>query len=213
MWLYVIGGDSGPLKIGYSGNPKARVRDLNISSPVQLEIKHTREVAGLTCKFTEKYAHALLASRWVKGEWFDVTPDQAIAAIRLADEGVSAGRLPPGPSVQNATGATTQSSGVPFGVSSMTPQRAVAARRYGYLLEAASRRGRDIEPLMDARRKLDRIHDDVRRECGAIGLTLLERVVGVGDSIATLPGSYRQYHIMRRFVFSALDRVFRLTSD
>ena len=130
MCLYVIGGDSGPLKIGYSGNPKNRLRELNVASPLDLEIKHTRNVPELTCKFTEKYAHALLSSRWVRGEWFDVSLEQAIAAIRLADEGVRAGRLPPGPSVQDATGAAAQSSGVPFGLSSLTPHRAVAARRW-----------------------------------------------------------------------------------
>lgn len=210
-YLYVIGGETGPHKVGFTIKPTYRLTALGIGSPVPLTMKHMIPVPWVTRKFSEKYAHALLASRHSHGEWFDVTADQALAAIKLGDRGTREGRLPPGKSIAEVNGEDSRTSGKPFGVTNLTPTRAIAAVRYGRLLRGSCRKSCRAEESLDERRKVEQIHDAVRGRLGEVGVTLLKRVVGVGEPIAALPGSYRQYHIMREFVFLALDDVFRLT--
>ena len=211
-YLYVIGADTGPHKVGFTIKPTYRLTTLGIGSPVPLTIKHVIAVPWVTRKFSEKYAHALLASRHSHGEWFDVTADQALSAIRLGDKGTREGRLPPGKSIAEMNGEDSRTSGKPFGVTSLTPARAVAARRYEGLMRSVCHTSGRSEASLDDRRKLEQIHEAVRGNLGEVGVTLLKRVVGIGEPIAALPGSYRQYHIMRDFVFLALDDVLRLTA-
>ena len=91
--IYVIGGATGPKKIGIARNPKARLSQIVSSSAAPVRILHSREMddaAGV-----EAHAHHLLSARWVRGEWFKVSLEDAISAIDQAAALVAAGDTRP----------------------------------------------------------------------------------------------------------------------
>jgi len=86
MYVYVIASsDSGPSKIGIANNPQKRLRGLQTGSPTPLQIFATEPI-GFAAAAVERAAHkSLSAHRSVGGgEWFNVTPQEAHAAIRDA---------------------------------------------------------------------------------------------------------------------------------
>jgi hypothetical protein len=79
-YIYFIGSESGPVKIGYSRNPWARVKDISTSNHDTVEllaVVRTNEVS-------ERRIHELLADYRSTGEWFrrDDFIDRLIAAIK-----------------------------------------------------------------------------------------------------------------------------------
>jgi hypothetical protein len=79
-YVYVIAGTHGLVKVGISTDPVARLATLQTGSPDRLRIAFT--APGYGNAFTiEQEAHVILAQHRVAGEWFNVTPDLAIAAI------------------------------------------------------------------------------------------------------------------------------------
>lgn len=81
--VYVIGGEHGRVKIGSSGDPYQRCRDLQTGSPFRLWIEHVTSTLGPALP-VELEAHALLSRHRLNGEWFDVPPDVAVATIAAA---------------------------------------------------------------------------------------------------------------------------------
>ncbi|UPT89574.1 GIY-YIG nuclease family protein [Bradyrhizobium barranii subsp. apii] len=84
--LYVIQDPgSGFLKIGKAFDPEGRLSQFQTGTPHQLTIVHTHcceddaEAPAL-----EPMVHRILAEHRVRGEWFNVTLDQAKAAIAQA---------------------------------------------------------------------------------------------------------------------------------
>ena len=82
--VYVIGGDGGTVKIGMSSKPKVRVRALERSEGRQLAVLHLVHRPLGDAEMVEDLAHALLDAKRTDGEWFDVTPEEAIAAVTEA---------------------------------------------------------------------------------------------------------------------------------
>ena len=84
-FIYVIRGDYNMVKIGVSSNPDARCAALQTGSPYRIELWFAAPVTG-NAYGVESEAHDILVSNGVpmNGEWFDVTPELAIAAIRTA---------------------------------------------------------------------------------------------------------------------------------
>jgi hypothetical protein len=79
-------GMSGPIKIGVSVNPAARLADLQPCSPVPLEI-----VAQMPGDFTvERSLHEAFRDHHSHGEWFRVS----VGLLRVIDE-VNAGTFDP----------------------------------------------------------------------------------------------------------------------
>jgi hypothetical protein len=69
----------GPTKIGITQNDRARGQSLQTGNPRPLNFG-----IGLPCLFSqdvERRVHQRLASKRLVGEWFDVTPEEAEAAI------------------------------------------------------------------------------------------------------------------------------------
>lgn len=64
--LYFIGADIGPIKIGHSCNPAARLRGLQTSSPHKLRLLAVLEDGG----HEEADYHQLFAKHRLHGEWF-----------------------------------------------------------------------------------------------------------------------------------------------
>lgn len=81
-FLYVIAASEiGPVKLGLSIQPEKRVRQLQTGSALPLKIFHTEEIDDALVKAAESALHRLLSHRRLKGEWFDLTVEQAISEV------------------------------------------------------------------------------------------------------------------------------------
>lgn len=76
--LYFIGADVGPIKIGCSHNPKARLKDLQTASPYKLRLLAILEDGG----HEEAAYHRWFAADRLHGEWFQ--PSEKLLA-EIAD--------------------------------------------------------------------------------------------------------------------------------
>lgn len=81
-FVYVISSGEGRFKIGRARDPMERMRGLQVASPVSLEMVYSVEVSQSTQ--AEGHAHKLLTEHRLRGEWFSVTREQAIAAVDSA---------------------------------------------------------------------------------------------------------------------------------
>lgn len=87
--VYVIVEDGGCSKIGIADNPRSRLNGLQTSHPRALTLVHTKQADD--ARLVERVAHALLKGKRASGEWFHVTPEEAICAIDAAIELINAG--------------------------------------------------------------------------------------------------------------------------
>src|SRR5690348_10894187 len=81
-FIYVIGreDDIGPIKIGFSGEPKFRLKSFQVGSPHKLKI-----IGTMPAKFrVEAVMHTRLEAHRLHGEWFDRVPEvmETVEAIR-----------------------------------------------------------------------------------------------------------------------------------
>lgn len=90
--LYVIGGETGPQKIGISTDVGGRLAALQSHSPHVLVAHHQAQPAS-DARLVERVAHQLLAAKRLHGEWFDVSIAEAITAIDQAIDLVESGDL------------------------------------------------------------------------------------------------------------------------
>lgn len=81
--IYFIGGDEGPVKIGYSCNPKARLRQMQTGSPQVLRILAIDEDGSPE---VERWYHERFAAYRQKGEWFERCPEILAEIERLSVE-------------------------------------------------------------------------------------------------------------------------------
>jgi hypothetical protein len=78
--IYVIGPEDGPFKIGHSKNVESRVTEMMVGSWRELKAHFICWGRGqILVKSLERNVHASLrkAGRHIRGEWFDVTVDEA----------------------------------------------------------------------------------------------------------------------------------------
>lgn len=89
-FVYVIRGDHNLTKIGFSTNPTARLATLRTASPFPIDFAYVCAVEGdaAGAMSIEAAAHAMLTRQRVNGEWFDVPPEMAVAAISAASQTV-----------------------------------------------------------------------------------------------------------------------------
>lgn len=90
-YLYVIGPQDGPVKIGYTSDPHARLMNLQTGHDQTLKIHYLREVDADKVAVMEKIVHRQLSYRKIRGEWFNVSAEDAQlqidhAMIRWGDE-------------------------------------------------------------------------------------------------------------------------------
>jgi hypothetical protein len=90
--VYVIACE-GRVKIGRSANPEMRRRGLQSSTPALLTLVHVTDERD-DSSYVETTAHHLLAAKRLAGEWFDVTQEEAIAAVREAMALIDAPKKP-----------------------------------------------------------------------------------------------------------------------
>ena len=78
-FVYFIGPEDGPIKIGSSGDPARRVKTLQSGSPVPLALLGSFK--SKDCVAEEKALHRRFAGSRLHGEWFSRTP----ALLKLVD--------------------------------------------------------------------------------------------------------------------------------
>lgn len=78
--VYVIqAGENGPVKIGHSRNLDSRLRSLRSGSAEPLFVRQTFEAGNVFA--LEKLLHMRFATERLSSEWFNVAPDQVVAAV------------------------------------------------------------------------------------------------------------------------------------
>lgn len=87
-YVYVIGAEDGPQKIGVANDPQSRRAMLQTGNPSLLGVAAAVPVARRHALAVEKQAHRILKSKRIRGEWFNVSPEEAADAIRLAVDAV-----------------------------------------------------------------------------------------------------------------------------
>ena len=84
MFLYVIGAvTDGPVKLGISADPDRRVCQLQTGHSQRLQVYHTEPVQPEKAHLFERLLHKCLRHRRIRGEWFNLSVEQAIADLRF----------------------------------------------------------------------------------------------------------------------------------
>lgn len=89
--VYVIGPNVGPQKIGVTGETSKRLRGLRGANPVELTLHFELKTEPFSARLVERTAHSILSEKRLAGEWFDVTPQEAEAAVLTAFDNVRKG--------------------------------------------------------------------------------------------------------------------------
>jgi hypothetical protein len=89
LYIIAVGGDGGPfkgpVKIGMSNNPQARLQDIRPCSPLGLGLAHIRELPNrIAARRLEMATHNILREHHLDYEWFGVDVHTAIDAIEEA---------------------------------------------------------------------------------------------------------------------------------
>jgi len=84
-FLYVIGGASGPHKVGLSKDPRRRLSQLQVSTHQPLTLKKVTATAARDPRGVEGWAHWLMRDRHLRGEWFDVAEEEAWKHLQAAE--------------------------------------------------------------------------------------------------------------------------------
>lgn len=80
QFVYVIqAGDDGPVKIGYARKPSWRLAQLQCGSWMELHLRAVIPVSE--CIYIEQAAHVVAHSAHIRGEWFDLSPLEAVALV------------------------------------------------------------------------------------------------------------------------------------
>jgi hypothetical protein len=82
--VYVIGPPVGLQKVGLATDPKQRLATLQTACPFDLFLHLAVAVPFAEAHAIERRAHRLLARSCVRNEWFEVSPADAIAAVKSA---------------------------------------------------------------------------------------------------------------------------------
>ncbi|MGX1418287.1 GIY-YIG nuclease family protein [Bradyrhizobium elkanii] len=95
-FLYVLGGEGGPCKVGWAEDVVRRAR--YVPAPAgSTEIAYKAPIAYRSALYAERYAHWLLRDHHFRNEWFHVAPQTAIDAVNkaVALDFKRVGRIPP----------------------------------------------------------------------------------------------------------------------
>jgi hypothetical protein len=87
QYIYVICEEvatSSTVKIGFSADPERRLRQLQTAQSNPLVLIHKEEVPAASVRALERLIHKELRHRKARGEWFTMSPEDAIAEIKHA---------------------------------------------------------------------------------------------------------------------------------
>lgn len=81
-YIYVIGTEDGPVKVGISAYPRGRLATLQTGSSVKLDLLHLRPCRDrIHALWHEETFHLCHAETRLVGEWFDMPSDLAIESV------------------------------------------------------------------------------------------------------------------------------------
>lgn len=83
-YIYVIGHDVGPQKVGYSVNPRSRISGIRNDSGMAVVVQSAFPIAWQWAGHAERMAHWLLRHKHFRNEWFNCSPAEAAEAAKLA---------------------------------------------------------------------------------------------------------------------------------
>ena len=87
VYIYVIGQECGPVKVGISQKPWDRVATIGTSAPFKVSLLYCYPAKSRTqARFYEEEFHEIHFNVQLWGEWFKITPEAAIAAIQASLE-------------------------------------------------------------------------------------------------------------------------------
>lgn len=87
VYVYVVENEvTGSVKIGVSSSPKKRLSSLQTGTEHKLNLAH---VSDATDVVSEKKVHDLLNESCIRGEWFNVSTDDAISAVSCIVNGAA----------------------------------------------------------------------------------------------------------------------------
>lgn len=84
MFLYVIGTNGNKQKIGFTNDVNKRLSTLQTGNPEPLCIHHFEEVPDHRARLMERRLHRDLNHKRLKGEWFNMTPEEARSMLQFA---------------------------------------------------------------------------------------------------------------------------------
>jgi hypothetical protein len=93
MYVYVISAGPQAQKIGISAKAAVRLSQMQVAHHTTLVLFHMTMVGD--ARAVERYAHQMLAERSLRGEWFDVSPDEARKVVEVARAAVDRGETSP----------------------------------------------------------------------------------------------------------------------
>lgn len=86
---------SAHVKIGLSDNPKLRLRELQVSSPVRMTLFGKIQVRDRTlAEYIEKIVHRTLRTNRLRGEWFYLPPNEALDIVAFTVKDAKAKSVP-----------------------------------------------------------------------------------------------------------------------
>ena len=90
-FIYIIGSDRPPYKVGISADPKRRLKSQQTGHPLPLQIHYIRETEVCKTKLLEQVIHKHLKMHKTSGEWFnvelkDLKLEVDFAIIRYGDD-------------------------------------------------------------------------------------------------------------------------------
>jgi hypothetical protein len=89
--VYVMVTTDGAVKIGRSRDPEARRHAVEWSGPGRLALAYATPVRD-DGSYVESEVHRSLSDRRLNGEWFSVTPEDAVSAVKAAEAAIDARR-------------------------------------------------------------------------------------------------------------------------
>ena len=79
--IYVVQAGNGPVKIGITGSPTERFASLQVGAPVPLILHFYMRLTERQAPLVEAAVHHRFRRQRQSGEWFNVAPEKAVAAV------------------------------------------------------------------------------------------------------------------------------------
>lgn len=84
-FIYVIGREQGPVKVGITSSPGARLAAIQTGCHFKIDILHLRECRDREQALEhEEIFHSVYREQRLNGEWFDLAADFAIEGVDTA---------------------------------------------------------------------------------------------------------------------------------
>jgi DNA-binding XRE family transcriptional regulator len=99
--IYAISAGNNAVNIGIAGDLKSRLSTLQSGHYEPLKVAFSHTCGKKEARIIEQFAHHPLEAKRLRGEWFNVTPERAQAAIIKAIERVQAKKIPSTPLQEN----------------------------------------------------------------------------------------------------------------